>query len=78
MFILPDVGLKIVDIMRKVVVFPAPLGPNNENTLPGVHFKLTLSTATAILSVVLSSFRCCLERMNSFLKSVISIMHSNI
>src|SRR5882762_3232400 len=41
----PSDGARIVARMRKVVVFPAPLAPNNPKISPGRHRKLTRSTA---------------------------------
>lgn len=44
-FIDPEVGRIIVEIIRKVVVFPDPFGPIKAKTLLGAHLKVTESTA---------------------------------
>ena len=35
LFVMPEVGDKMVESMRRVVVFPAPFGPSSEKTFPG-------------------------------------------
>src|SRR6266498_3456631 len=46
MLALPAVGATRPSSVRKVVVFPAPLGPRNPTTVPWSTSKLRLSTAT--------------------------------
>ena len=64
MTIEPDVGVITVESMRRVVVFPAPFGPSNENISPGLHSKLMSFTAKAKWSFVFRSLRCSLFKEN--------------
>ena len=47
MLALPEVGVMKPASMRMVVVFPAPFGPRNPSTSPGLTVKVTSSTAVS-------------------------------
>ena len=75
----PDVGAIIVEIIRKVVVFPEPLGPIRAKTLLSLHLKLIESTAVNNLGLNSDSpttFLWSFVRVNTletFVNSIIAI-----
>ena len=75
---LPEVGLKIVEIIRNVVVFPAPFAPSSACTRPGWQVKLTPDTAVTVVSFVFNSLRCCLFSSKVLHKFSTLIMTMNV
>src|SRR5258706_7021345 len=68
----PAEGVRIVASMRNVVVFPAPLAPNNPKISPGLHRKLTPSTARTSPRVLSRNFftRPCASIMEAHFVSI--------
>src|SRR6266481_4921543 len=68
----PTEGVRIVASMRNVVVFPAPLAPNNPKISPGLHRKLTPSTARTSPRVLSRNFftRPCASIMQAHFVSI--------
>jgi hypothetical protein len=60
----PEVGWETAEIMRIVLVFPAPLGPRKPNVSPRLMVKLTPLTASKSPKRLTSS---CASRIGSLI-----------